>query len=262
MVSAQRDKDAFMLAGALGALAAALVHAVFDFNLHIYSNVHVLMLVIGVAIGGLYSSGHLRGRSVSKAGAWAFGLGGTAIALLLAAMSLQTLISYHLVTGGEKAHRLMNLSSAMSKYRAAAGIDPRNWLSHAGIARVLQTQSFWNVDADEKKETAREALGHYEAASRLNPLDMEVEYGMAQLHNALGDPETALRHIRRAVAHERKHPFYVTHLGIQLREMGRDEEALEVFRDAAKRWSTGTINLNIRLLEKKLAEKKAAASES
>ena len=45
----------------------------------------------------------------------------------------------------------------------------------------------------------------------------------------------------------------MTHLGLQLRRMGRDDEALKVFKHARSIGSAEMIDLNIRLLEEKRA---------
>jgi hypothetical protein len=45
------DEPAVLLAGAAGALAACLLHALFDFNFHIFPNPHALVWVVGLSWG-------------------------------------------------------------------------------------------------------------------------------------------------------------------------------------------------------------------
>jgi len=69
----------------------------------------------------------------------------------------------------------------------------------------------------------------------------------------LGEQDKALECLRRTVEVERQHQFYATHLGLQLRRMGRYDEALQVFHEAAaKRWISPTIDINIRYLQDKM----------
>ena len=89
----------------------------------------------------------------------------------------------------------------------------------------------------------------------MNPFEMAAEYGLARSLQAVGDLEGALEHYRRAAAFQRRHVFYREQLGIQLRRMGRDEEALETFRQNVADGVGGEASrLNVRALEKRLAE--------
>ena len=67
----ERDRDAYLIAGLFGCLAATFAHAVFDFNLHIFSNNHAIILVAGVTAACLYSSGYWKPRPL-KTPAWIF----------------------------------------------------------------------------------------------------------------------------------------------------------------------------------------------
>ena len=68
---------------------------------------------------------------------------------------------------------------------------------------------------------------------------------------------------RRAAAFQHKHVFYREQVGIQLRRMGRDREALEVFQRNVEDGVAGEVSvLNVRLLERKFAKEAAAAAPS
>ena len=76
---------------------------------------------------------------------------------------------------------------------------------------------------------------------------------VSKAYNTLGDQKKALETLVRAVSHDKNHLFYVTHLGLQLRRMGRDDESLRAFRHARSIGAAEMIDLNIRLLEEKRA---------
>ena len=98
---------------------------------------------------------------------------------------------------------------------------------------------------------------------RLTPelLKRCLNEGMVSYYGLMkSDPEAALEHLRRAAAYQRRHVFYREQLGIQLRQMGRDREALEVFRQNTEDGVASDISaLNIRALERKLARETPAA---
>lgn len=85
LFKAERDRDAYLVAGLFGCLAASFVHAAFDFNLHIFSNSHAIVLIAGVTVACLYSSGYWKPRPL-KAPAWILSYGGGALAALLLAL--------------------------------------------------------------------------------------------------------------------------------------------------------------------------------
>ena len=90
---------------------------------------------------------------------------------------------------------------------------------------------------------------------------MAVAVGLARVHNAAGDPEAALAEFRRAAEHQRKHVFYREQVGLQLVRMGREREALEVFRKNVADGVGGEVSeLNVRRLERKFAKEAAAAA--
>lgn len=250
----ERDRDAHLAAGVMGAVAAALAHAVFDFNLHIYSVVSVLLLVAGVAAAALYGSEDLKPvplrppRHALAAG------GGVAVLLLLAAATAQAFVSYGLHFLGEERRVQFEMPAAESLQRAAVRLDPGNWRPYLGWGHIYQTQGFWDFDQDVKRARSEEALELYRKAGARNPYDKEVLVGMAKAWNTLGEQEKALECLRAAVGQDRYHLFYVTQLGLQLRRMGRHAEALEVFEQALQIDDTDMVNLNIRYLREKLAE--------
>ena len=134
---------------------------------------------------------------------------------------------------------------------------------------MRSAQALWYRDSDPaaeragKTRLAAEAQGSLLRAQELNPCDMAVVFALARVHNAMGDPEAALAECLRAAAFQRKHVFYREQVGIQLRRMGRDREALDVFRKNVEDGVAGEVSvLNVRLLESKFAKEAAAASEA
>ncbi len=256
----ERDRDAVLIAALGGSMVASLLHSLFDFNFHIFSNNHMLILLAGIACACLYGSGCLKARPVSAPlGVVLYG-GGAIACVLLGLASAQVLASYSLHRAGESARTKYEMPEAMRMFRRAADIDPGNWRPYLGLAHSLQSQSFWNFDPEQKKAQAQQAVAFYTNAIARNPYDLEAVFGISKAWNTLGEPERALQYLKQAAEQDREHVFYVSQYGLQLRRMGRDEEALAVFQQAAAKWTNEILSINIRTLQDRIAEKRGTSS--
>ncbi len=265
--NAETDKDAFLIAGFTGALMAALGHAFFDFNLHVFSLVHLLVLFGGVAMAGFFTSGALKTRKLSLR-IWAV----PGVVLLIASLaavigSLQVGLSNAMTRlAQDKKERIdpatMRLTGEAGKlYERAMRIDQSNWVPFLELGNISRREAFWIRDPQERKRKVEEAMAYYKRAIERNPFDMNAVYGMGRCWYLLGDEELSLEYLQRAVRFWPTHTFYAKQLGLQLREMGRIEEALEAFERAA-RIAPGDrmIQINLRTLRRKL-DRKAEHSE-
>ncbi len=267
VLRARSTEGAALLAAAGGSLAASLVHACFDFNFHIFPNPHALVWIGGVAWGVWFSreSGEepARGRWERARRIMA---GGAAVACGYCAwLAAAGGMSYLRHLQAEMARTRLDWEEAEQGYPRAMAWDSRNWRPHLGAGNLKVAQATWYRDPDPAAERAGklrlagEAVAHFRAALVRNPQDMSAEFGWARALNATGDPEGALDHFRRAAAFQRRHVFYREQLGIQLRRLGRDEEALEVFRkNVADGVFTDVSQMNIGVLEAKRARETSA----
>ena len=267
ILRARSRVSALLLAGAAGGLAASLIQAVFDFNFHVFPNPHVLVWMGGVAWGVWQS--HEKSAESAEGPRRGFRCAGAALGILAcgtgAWLALAGGISYAWNLKGELARERMDWEAAALDYEKAIRWDAGNAQPHLGLGKVKSAQALWYRDPDPAAERAGRARLAAEAeasllrAQELNPLDMAVVFALARVHNAMGDPEAALEACRRAAAFQRKHVFYREQVGIQLRRMGRDREALEVFRQNVDDGVAGEVSvLNVRLLERKFATEAAA----
>jgi len=248
-------------------LAANLIHTLFDFNFHIFPNPHALVWVAGVAWGvwAVMERGPepvlARGKSLRGVrGAW-----GAAGCVLGAWLALASGMAYWWNLKGDLAKNRLDWDQVDADYQRAMRWDSWDWKPHLGLGHFKASQALWYRDPDVvaeqegKRRLAEDALRHFRAAQERNPLEMAAEFGLARAHNAAGDPEQALEHYRNAARHQKRHVFYREQLGIQLRRLGRDGEALEVFRqNVAEGVATDVSRLNLRALERKAAREKAA----
>ena len=248
--SATRGKDAALIAGTCGAGAAVFVHSCFDYNMHVFGDASVLVMIAGVTTSGLFASGAIVhrewcGRKVRVAA----GLITAMLCLVLAFLMARGVGSYLLARWGDEARMQMNRSAAQSYYEKAIVIDPRNPQPYVGYGHLLRTSSSWSFDAAAKKEDAAKAESLYRTALALNPRQLDVEVSLALLYNATGDSGRALSALRVAVEKAPQHRDNLCRLGLQLKQMGRRAEALEIFQRAQRLGSTEMIGLNLRDLQ-------------
>ena len=267
---ARSREGAFLLAAAAGGLAASLIHGAFDFNFRIFPNPHVLVWVGGVAWGVWHS--RERGEEVPRQTGRRrirMGLGAMAAACcgFCAWIAISAGMSYFWNLRADMARVRLEWDEAQVDYRKSMAWDSWNWNPHLGLGKLRSLQATWYRDPDGAAEAAArrrladEASASFFAALERNPFDMAAEFGLARSLNAAGDAEGALEHYRRAAAYQRRHVFYREQLGVQLRRMGRDREALEVFRKNVEDETASDVSrLNIRALERKLAREEAAAA--
>lgn len=227
-------READLLAGFIAILCAALGHAVFDFNFHVYSLVHLIVAIGGVTFAMCFRSGLLRERMLDKRACFALGLGVAGLALWAAVASFQVGASAALVRLAEDDMENIDLrqrdpyQAARQKYEWAKRLDSAHWMPYAGLAEIARSRAIWLPDPAVRTQTLQQALDLYRQAYERNPRDMNVVYGIAQVQQRLGNNEQALVELKRAVAYWPANVFYSYHLALQLHRLDRNEEALAV----------------------------------
>ena len=255
-----RDRAAaLLLAGTAGGITVSMVHALFDFNFHIYPNPQALVWIGGVSwsVWFLHEQGMELPRGREKRLQQVWGAAGAILCALGAWLTLIGGVSYVWNLKGEFARSSLDWDKAANCYRRAIHWDPGNWQPHLGLGNLLVAQARWFrdldpvVERDERIRLAAESAEQFGQSLTLNPGDMAAEVGLAHTFNVRGEPEAALEHFQRAAAYQRRHVFYREQLGIQLRRMGQDAEALAVFRrNIEDNVATDVSVLNIRALER------------
>lgn len=259
-VKARRERDAFLAAGATGAAVGALVHAFFDFNLHIYSVSMTLLMIAGTVASVLYTAGDLKPRAPSRALARGFALTAAVVALLGAFFATRAVASYAVLFSADRAQAAMDLNrrtqyedqyrEADRLYQLALRLDPANWRPYLGLGQIRKNRAaFFETEAASQARLAAEALVWYRAAEARNPVSEEVLHGMSHVYALNNDADQCLRYLQRLVELMPRRPFYHTRLGTQLVRMGRNAEAEKEFRRALELDSSdAAARLNLRVL--------------
>ena len=236
---------AWFLAGAGGSVVAASAHAVFDFNFHIFPIPVLLVTVAASAWGAVLGLDAERAfvhgddgeedRPVSAQPRWgriALGASVALIALWGGLVTFRAGMSYWRTLEGEMLRSQNRGDDALPKYLAAIAWDSRNDMPHTGLGSLYISQASWLQDTDPdaraaaRAARAAEAEAEYRRAAKLNPLDPLPIYGIGRARKLQADPEGALEAFRVASALQPMNRYYSRQVAMQLRSMGRRDEAI------------------------------------
>jgi tetratricopeptide (TPR) repeat protein len=167
---------------------------------------------------------------------------------------MRLFLSHRFVAQGQEHLETLDFDRALAAYERSIKVDSGYWKPFLGKADVYQTMAFWNLNQDEKREQAARALEAYQASVDRNPYDLEAYFGQSKVHEGQGRTAEAAElfdHILNLAHHER---FYLVQAGLQLKRLGKKQEALDLFERAHALSPTDTTRMNIGILRRELAE--------
>lgn len=260
MMKSQSRRDAYLCAGCMGALVGSLVHAIFDFNFHIFANVHMLVFLIGLALAVIGTASDRPQRKVSPLYRW-FSLPVALLCLLCAGMAVQwTAVSWL----DRKINHLLFETNEMESFsenlRLYCGrslkLDPGYSPPNRYLADDFRALSYWNLHSpDLKNEQLIKAIGYYEKALDGNARDPDAQYGLLKCREMSGDLVGAEDGYRELIRQNPTRSFYRVQYGLFLKSQQQYKEALRVFQAALERDPMNrAINVNIRLISRKLLD--------
>ncbi len=285
-VRARNDGVSGLCTAGAAAMTAMYAHAMLDFNFHIFPNPHQMVLLAGLAFGAY---GMREGRGGRLAGGWrkAFSAVLAVLALAGLVLSVKGGVSYLWTLRGDVLRESGEREMVVQSYETAAKWDEWNWRPWLGLGhlRAAQAQLYRNVDPAarelKRRELADQAREVYGRSLELNPGEMEAEDGLARTARALAHEarlqgneeqraayeELALEHCRKAAEYEPWNRYYLEEYGIQLRRMGRLDEALDVFNSARSRHIESAVTWeNLAMLDRmkraRAAQEAKAAAEA
>jgi O-antigen ligase/Flp pilus assembly protein TadD len=248
-----RDKDAVLIAGSCGAGAAALVHSLFDFNLHVFGVAAALLLVPGLALAGLHSAGATqRSKSLTDRSRRLCAAVAGLLAVLALVLTIRALTADLVFRAAERALLANRDDDAERLYVRAVAIDSCSWKALEGWGYVLRTKAYGSRDPAYRKAMGEQAEKRYREALRINPCHVESEVSLAMLYGELGDRDRAIKMMEDLVARMPHHSRNLFELGSMLRSAGRPADALKAFRKAREIEGNEAVNANIRALEQEL----------
>jgi len=255
--AAERSREAYLAIGAVGAIVASGIHAVFDFNFHIPANVLSLAMVVAVPLAldsrtRSFESAQAIGESawtVWKAAVIAFAM------CILAVQTVRSGVGYVATLAGDRLRDSLLLQEARRSYRAAAIVNRCDWRPFAGTAHSYKTEAFWAWADDLRRKAGNRALEWYELALARNRYDPDLIIGKAKTLYSLGRKSAALALLRNAVEFTPRDRDLLIELGLLLRFDKQFEEASEVFERALRIDPDSRVaKVNVELLQRRLSD--------
>ncbi|WFB34750.1 O-antigen ligase family protein [Kiritimatiellota bacterium B12222] len=256
IVKTKSDQSAMIPIMMLALMASTMAHAIFDFNLHIPANGFLFVSLLGL----LYGVGLQQGVwSPVKTTSWnttrLYSLTGSVACLIL----IPFVVKMMMASWAE--HQMKMATDLEQKAKYAEEI--LTWDSWNSLGWTLQgddynQQAFFMHDPEQKQDLIKQSRKAYEQAIARNPYDKSARAGLVKLARSEQNNELALELIENLSTIS---PFDVSILiqqGLILRELGRNQEALEVFEKVEKMQGNASrqVTLNIRSLRRILADDK------
>jgi tetratricopeptide (TPR) repeat protein len=245
----ENEKEVFLAGALLGALSGALVHAFFDFNFHIFANAHVLIFLCGCLFAATYNKDVDQSADMTPPRVKWIGIGLVIALIGVFVLYGRAMASYAYVLAAEANVKNMKWDDAQKEYKKAIIWSPGSWRAHIGLAHLLRTRSFWVRDPVIKEQWIALATLHYNRSLKQNPWESDAVYGLSGVYKVAGDQEKALALRLKAVEMVPRRVFYLNELGIQLKDMGRHMEALEIFQQSRAIEPSSVAERNIEKLQ-------------
>lgn len=259
LLRVESERAFTLVVGFLGALVATAAHAGFDYNFHIYGNVQTLVMMAGLAAGALaYAEA---GQATLPSARMARGLAAAAVVpLLLMVLSVRAVAAYGYALKADFELDDYQIEPARQGYERALRLEADYWPAHLGLGHLWGGQAFWNRDPETRAEQVAQAEAAYRKVLALNKWETEAQFGLSRLYNLKGEPEQALKVLQEVLEQMPYHRDFLNQLGLQLRQMGRWEEALAAFQRARAFGPHTLTDANIQALTQRLERKAREAA--
>ncbi|MFM1767955.1 MAG: hypothetical protein RJA22_484 [Verrucomicrobiota bacterium] len=249
------EQRAFAIGAAAG-VAGALCHAWFDFPFHIPANSLLLAILVGsvAAIEDPLRPRQPVGAPARRGLAAAFLL--LAVALVVLQLGPARAAHYAHAANQARVQDVLNREVPLQLYQRAIAADPRYPEPHWKLGDLYRSQAGWMLalspeKAAEGRRLAEVAVGHYQRALDLNPLNTEVLVRQGAALELLGEDDRALANYQRAVAVAPANAYNHNALGRHYRKRGDERQALVHFGKAQvlNNWTDVSSQLNLIELE-------------
>jgi O-antigen ligase len=233
----------------LATVTASLIHALFDFNLTMYANAHILVLIVGTATG-------LEGLAVSVTNPKRtklirpLSIPGAAGSLTLLVFTFVLFMNQlHTFNGSRKLYLAENPTAAIEDFKRAEQWYSgywKTWHNHGMAARSLMADK--SLTKVERKAYQEEALTTQTRAYEMNPFDHDGAYGLSEVFRYKRMEDFRLAFLKEAIALDPGRTFYWQRYFRTLNETKGPDSLTEGVKIAlqSKAISSGQINSLLR----------------
>ena len=240
-----------------------MVHSFFDFQMHIYPNAMVFAFMLAASIAPMERQQKCRGWHIKRP--WMVWMVAV-ICLLSFAWCVQVMTSAYLRAEADR--QFVSAKSTNDKtlqlLDQAISVDTSNWRAYRTRGATLYDLRYYDLQIPAKIAIAKREMAAYILAYESNPKDPEICAGLGKVYLFLcyHEKEIAvaknykiegIKYLREACSLRKFNDLYWWALGSELRNLGENEEALEVFEKAAKIKNSSSIRANIKWLKERIA---------
>lgn len=253
-----------VMAGWLGCMITAGLHAMFDFNLRIFANNHMLVLICALAAA---AASPVRRRTAppgvndTRWRWWLAGLASTALAGMVLSATTWTGSIYQLRAQVSLGPLGQDLPAAHQALVRGRGIDRLNPFFPLQLGLLHLDQAWSMRDPGERTRATDEAVRWLDRAEALNPHAFELFQGRVEILLQRGDREGALAAARRMTERFSAVVACYIQVGDILADMGRLGEAGEAYWRAWER-SGGTVQQAFLLHREMIRLQKSVPADS
>jgi O-antigen ligase len=254
-----------LAAGWIGCLLAAGLQSLLDFNLRIFANNHVLVLISSLAAASAAIPGGETAPTAAPGPRRAWWRLGAALPVLAAmVLACQTWAGslYQLRAQVLLSTRVQDLPGARQALIKGRTIDPLNSFFPIQLALLHAQRGEWLKDPMERKQAADEAEQWLIQAEGLHPYAFDLHQARVEILRVRGDDEKALDAAWRMT---KLYPAVVPcflQVGDMLVELGRLEEAREAYTQGTQAAKGNFHEPFDRLHELDLLRKKASKQKN
>jgi hypothetical protein len=252
--SVDADETAMIPILVLALGGSTLVHAVFDFNLHILANGLVFVMLLGLL------EGWGRQKGVWMPPPFPEGIPKIAGRVGLISAALLIPVAAMLGWGGwaeyqlDVARKQGDAQGVATQAEAMRRWVPLHWRGWTEQGLIYRKEAFWIRDPVERSSRIQQSREAYEQAIRRNPYERIALAGLVELAKMEKDYDSALDGLNEL---QQLAPFDVRiriQKGLTLQKLERYEESLAVFEEAQRmrRTQDKQIELNLRYLRRKV----------
>ncbi len=254
---AQRERERVLASVVVGVSVVVLIHALFDYNFHIFANVQVYFLITGIAASCLFASGVSIPKRLFTPWWWVISVLMILSCVFLQVQTSRFLASYYYVWKAKNSQQQFQYDQGIAQTQRAQHILPMDWSAYVCEAEMYRSRIMWEQNKTEKQAMGDKAMALYEKAHALNVYDFEIQHGQSVIAAAQGDQDASMNYLRGVLDCSPNELFFLNRYGIQLRLAGRLDEAMKYFQRARKLGGGHVTQVNITIINKLQAAESA-----
>jgi O-antigen ligase len=199
------EERSFALGVAM-AVTAALVHAVFDFNFHIFANSAVFMALMGFTVAIKYNPSEQHHLQMGKAARRILAVAVITICGLGSWFVGYSVIAHRYTVVADD-FRLNDWQVAEYLYTKAMRLDTKSPIPPTLLGDLYLNQSQWRFRPADRKDLSLQAIDSYKQALKFNPYDAMVYNHLARAYQNIDDKENMFDACKHSAELDPNTPF-------------------------------------------------------